>query len=94
MAFPTIDILRSFQLIIVVLGIIIIYFAAKGYRRTKSKSLLFLALGFMFVTIGAVLAGVLFELLNFDLETVETIVAGSEVLGFLLIVYSILGVRS
>ena len=69
----------------------IVYFASKGYRKTKSKSLLFLGLGFLIVSVGAVAAGILFEVLNYDLVTVETVQAGITVAGFLVIVYSIIG---
>jgi hypothetical protein len=93
LAIPSVDYLRTFQAIIVVLGLIIVYFAAKGYRKTKSGSLLYLALGFLTVTVGAVTAGVLFELLDYDIFTVEAIQAAIEVVGFLLIVYSIVGKR-
>jgi hypothetical protein len=93
MLFPIIDILRAFQLAIVVLGAFVIYYGGKGYSKTKNKSLLFLAVGFAFVTIGAVAAGILFELLKFDLVSVETVEAGTEALGFVLIVYSIVGKR-
>ena len=91
MVFESIDFLRTFQVIIVVLGIVIVYFAARGYRKTKSRSLLFLGLGFLIVTVGAVAAGLLFEVLNFDLVTVDAIQAATRVVGFLLIVYSIVG---
>jgi len=87
----TLDILRVFQLAILFLGIVVIYYSQKGYKKTKSKSLLFLALGFLFVTVGAALAGLLFEFLNYNLTAVETIEAGAEVIGFSLIVYSIVG---
>ncbi|MDG6922548.1 MAG: hypothetical protein JRN67_04550 [Nitrososphaerota archaeon] len=87
------NILRILQGVIVVLGLIVIYYATKGYRRTMGKSLLFLALGFMFVTIGAVFAGFLFELLNYHLVTVNVIQSAFEVVGFLCIVYSIIGTR-
>lgn len=87
------DLLRIFQLLVVVLGSIIIYFGGRAYSRTKSRSMLFLVFGFVFITIGAVAAGVLFELLKYDLTTVQTVQAGSQVLGFLLIVYSIVGVK-
>jgi hypothetical protein len=89
----TLDLLRVFQIAILILGIVVVYYSQKGYRKTKSKSLLFLALGFVFVTIGAALAGLLFEFLNYDLAIVETIEAGAEVVGFSLIVYSIVGVK-
>jgi len=89
----TLDLLRIFQITILILGVIVVYYSQKGYRRTKSKSLLYLALGFLLVTIGAAVAGLLFEFLNYDLTIVETIEAGAEVIGFSLIVYSIVGTK-
>ena len=89
----TLDLLRIFQVAILILGIIVVFYSQKGYRKTKSKSLLFLALGFVFVTIGAALAGLLFEFLNYDLTLVETVEAGAETVGFTLIVYSIVGTK-
>ncbi len=91
--FPTIDILRVFQLAIVVLGAFVVYYGGRGYLKTRRKSLLFLAVGFAIVTIGAVAAGALFELLKFNIVSVDTVEAGGEVLGFALIVYSIMGVK-
>ncbi|HZW56594.1 MAG TPA: hypothetical protein VFF30_09920 [Nitrososphaerales archaeon] len=93
MVLESIDFLRAFQIAIVVLGIIMVYFATKGYRKTKSRSLLYLGLGFLIVTVGAVGAGILFEVLSFDLVTVEAIQAATLVVGFLLILYSIVGKR-
>jgi hypothetical protein len=86
--------LSVLQSVIVILGLIIIYYATRGYRKTNNKSLLFLGLGFLFVTIGAVAAGLLFQFLNASIYEVETIEAASEVVGFVLIVYSIVGIRS
>jgi hypothetical protein len=88
-----VDILSFLQTIIVILGVIIIYYAARGYKKTGDKSLLFLALGFLFVTIGAVAAGLLFQFLNYDIYLVEAIEAANEVIGFLLIVFSIVGMK-
>jgi len=85
------DLLRVFQVAILLLGVVVVYYSQKGYRKTKSKSLLFLAFGFVFVSIGAALAGLLFEFLNYDLVLVETIEAAAETVGFSLIVYSIVG---
>ncbi len=93
MSFPIIDVLRVFQSAIVILGAVVVYFSSKSFRRTKSKSMLFLAVGFAFVTAGAVVAGLLFELLNYDIVAVETIQAISQTVGFILIVYSILGTK-
>lgn len=85
----SIDILRVAQALILLFGGIVIYYASKGYRKRKSSSLLLLAIGFAFVTIGAVLAGILFELMNVDLPTVEAIQALAQAAGFFIIVYSL-----
>ena len=91
MSSVTLDALRALQIVQVILGVIIVYYASKGFRKTKSKSLLFLAFGFIFVAVGAALAGLLFEFLSYDLTTVSVIEASTEVIGFSLIVYSIIG---
>ncbi|MDH2899390.1 MAG: hypothetical protein PXY39_00290 [archaeon] len=93
MSLAVLDILRGLQSVVLILGLIVVYYASKGYRKTKSKSLLFLALGFVFVAVGAALAGLFFEFLNYDLTSVAAIEAGAEVVGFSLIVYSIVGSR-
>lgn len=88
-----IDFLRVAQLLILLFGGIVVYYASKSYRRTRSKSMLLLAVGFTIVAIGAGLAGILFELLNFDLIAVETIQAVSQAIGFFIIVYSLAGTK-
>ena len=55
--------------------------------------MLLLALGFFFVAVGAVLAGVLFELMNVDLITVVTVQGVSQAIGFFIIVYSLAGIK-
>lgn len=89
----TIDLLRLAQALVLIFGLIVIYYASKSYRRTKSKSMLFLAIGFAIVSVGAVLAGVLFELMNVDLLTVQTTQAMAEAIGFFIIVFSLAGIR-
>ncbi len=90
MSFQSVDLLRIFQLAIVTLGVIVIYYGSKSYLRTKSTSMLFLTIGFVFVAVGAIVAGVLFELMHFDIVAVETVQAASQTFGFLLIVYSLI----
>lgn len=85
------DIFRSLQIAIALAGVVIVYYAYKGHRRTKSRSLLFLAVGFVFITIGTVVDGLLFEFLGFDLISGEIVEACSQLSGFLLIIYSIVG---
>ena len=88
------NVLRILQVVIVLLSVVVIYYASRGYAKTKSKSMLFLAVGFFFITIGAISAGLLFEfLMPGDFQIADVVSAASEVVGFLLIVYSILGTR-
>ena len=89
----TLDLLRVAQALVLLFGLVVIYYASKGYRRTKSKSLLFLAAGFAFVSVGAVLAGVLFELLGADLLTADAVQAVAQAAGFFIIVYSLAGTK-
>lgn len=81
------------QFLILVFGGIVIYYASRSYNKTRSKSMLFLAIGFAFVVLGAGLAGILFELMNVDLATVETVQAISQAIGFFIVVYSLAGTK-
>lgn len=87
-------ILRLLKAVTLVAGGIIAYFAAKGYRRSGSSSLLLLSLGFLFVTIGSISAGVLFEFAGHGILEVNVVETSMQVIGFLIIVYSIVGKHS
>jgi len=77
------------QGIILVLGGIVVFYALRAYGRSKSKSMLLLGLGFAFVTAGAAIAGILFNVANESLTTVESVQAVSQALGFFIIVFSL-----
>lgn len=88
------DILEVAQVFILVFGGIVVYYASRSFTRNKSKSMLFLAIGFAVVTIGAVLAGVLFQfVLVGNLEVVEAVQAISQAIGFFIIVFSLVGTK-
>lgn len=91
MTMQDIYILRFLKLIIVLLGMVLIYLAVKGYRKTRRKDLVFLALGFALITAGSVAAGILFEFLGFQLVDVEIVESAMIVLGFASLIYSIFG---
>jgi hypothetical protein len=91
MIMQDIYILRFLKLIIVLLGMVLIYLALKGYRKTRRKDLIFLAMGFALITAGSVAAGVLFEFLGFQLVDVEIVESAMIVLGFASLIYSIFG---
>ena len=83
------------QALILVLGGVVVYYASKSYSKTKSSAMLFLLIGFGFVTLGAAAAGVLYNL-NASLETLklaQAVQATCQVAGFLTIVYSLKGTK-
>ena len=77
------------QVLILIFGGIVVFYASRAYGRTKSSAMLLLGLGFACVAIGAVVAGVLYNLNSGDLSTPITIQAYSQAIGFFIIVYSL-----
>ena len=78
------------QALILIFGSVVVFYAFRAFRRTKSQAMLLLGMGFGFVTAGAVVAGVLFNIANVrDLSTVVTVQAASQAAGFFIIVYSL-----
>lgn len=71
------------------LGLTITYLAYKAYRRTGSAALRSLTLGFALVTFGALLAGIVDQILGLQTDlalVVESILTAA---GFAVIVYSL-----
>ncbi len=75
--------------LVLVVGGIITYFAFKAYRRTRQRALGYLAAGFGIVTLGFVLAGLVYEILNVSLETGVLIESLLVLIGFGIIAYSL-----
>jgi len=76
------------KLIALFLGAFIVYLAYTGFKRNRSRPLLYVALGFALVTAGTILEGVLFLVTNTLLPStgVGTLVT---IIGFMAIIYSI-----
>lgn len=77
------------QVLILVFGGVVVYYASRAYGRTRSQAMLLLALGFAFVTLGALAAGILYNFGTTGLGTVITIQAYAQAIGFFVIVYSL-----
>jgi hypothetical protein len=77
------------QTLILIFGGVVVYYASRAYGRTKSQAMLLLAIGFACVAIGAVVAGIIYNTNPSDLSTPITVQAYSQVVGFLVIVYSL-----
>lgn len=88
--FAWLDLLRAAEVLILVFGGTIVFFALRSSRRSKSLSMFLLALGFAFVVVGGVAAGFLFELDGMDLATAEVLQATAQAVGFFIIVYSLM----
>lgn len=84
----TVDVLRAAQGLVLIFGLVVVYYATRSYRRTKSRSMLLLALGFAITTVGSVIGGLAFELMG-DLLTADTLYATAQAIGFLIILLSL-----
>lgn len=82
------------QVLILVFGGVVVYYASRAYGKTRSQAMLLLAIGFAFVIVGALAAGVLYNFGTTDLGTVVTVQAYSQALGFLVILYSLARAKS
>jgi hypothetical protein len=86
----SLDLLRAAEVLVLVFGGVIVFYALRSSRRNRSLSMFLLALGFAFVVAGGVVAGFLFELDGVDIATVEVMQAVSQAVGFFIIVYSLM----
>ena len=84
--------LRALKSLIGVLGLLLAYLSIKAYRKSKSKNMLFLSIGFGIITVGSILAGLSFEFLGFSLLQVNIVESLMILIGFIMIMYSIYGI--
>lgn len=82
-------VLRALEGIVLLVGASITYQSFVAYRRTRRRSLVYLAVGFLLVSVAAAIAGVLYEFLSQDLLTAWVASAAFDSVGFLVILYSI-----
>ncbi|KAB1193043.1 hypothetical protein GJR96_06135 [Haloferax sp. MBLA0076] len=80
------------KLVTMALGFLIAYQAYKGYAEYDSEPMLFVAIGFLLISFGAVLEGVLFEVVGLSLFQAGTIQTGVVALGMLSVLYSLYGI--
>ena len=79
------------KLITVGLGLLITYQAYKGYRTYGSEPMLYVAIGFLFISIGSVIEGVLFDVVGLSIFMAGTIQTAIVAVGMLVILYSLYG---
>ena len=79
------------KLIVVALGFLIAHQAFRSYRRGNGRPMLFVSVGFIFISVGAVIEGILYE---FDILTIyraSAIQTGIVAIGMLFVLYSLYG---
>ncbi|WP_280585672.1 hypothetical protein [Halorubrum sp. Boch-26] len=79
------------KFITVGLGLLITKQAYNGYRAYGSEPMLYVAIGFLFITVGSVLEGVLFDVIGLSIFLAGTIQTGLVAVGMLVILYSLHG---
>ena len=82
------------QTLILIFGGVVVYYASRAYGRTKSQAMLLLAIGFACVAVGALAAGIIYNINTADLSTAITVQAYSQAIGFLVILFSLVRAKS
>jgi len=84
-----VTLLVALKTIVLVVGGLVAYFAARAYRRTRARPVGALALGFGVVTLGALVSGVADQLLGIEMTWVFVLESALTAAGFLVILYSL-----
>ncbi len=93
MTFPAeIWLLRAFMGVILLVGGIISYYALLAWKRQGVRPMLYLGIGFAFVSMAAALAGLIFEVLTQDKDLLSAWIVDSALVmvGLFIILYSLL----
>lgn len=77
------------KLVTMALGLLIAGQAYRGYRRNESRSMLFVAIGFVFISLGALLEGILMDLSGFSLHDAGVVATGLVAVGMLSVLYAL-----
>jgi Na+/proline symporter len=79
------------KVVTMVIGLVIAGTAYRGYKRSGEESMLYLAVGFAIISVGAVVEGVFFDVLHFSIFWAGTIQTSIVAAGMLVILYSLYG---
>jgi len=80
--------LRIIVFIHIFLGFLLVYFAARAFKRTRYIPMIYLALGFLLITIGDTIIGDFTESLDEgSRDIIEEIV---EISGFVLVIFAVI----
>lgn len=77
--------------VVVVLGLVIAFQAYRSYRRGNGRPMLFVAIGFVFISLGSVIEGILFELDVVTIYQASAIQTTIVAVGMLFVLHSLYG---
>lgn len=77
------------KLFAIALGFLIAYQAYRGYQRNHARQMLYVAVGFVLISVGGVLEGLLFEVLGFSIIEAGFVATLVVVAGLLSILYAL-----
>jgi dipeptide/tripeptide permease len=82
------DVYFGIVIIHVLVGFLLVYFAAKAYKKTKYMPMLFLTLGFFLIVIGDTLLG---DLLGISDKNIQNMIEEiTEISGFVLVIIAVI----
>ncbi|WP_136590603.1 DUF7521 family protein [Salinigranum halophilum] len=79
------------KVVTMVIGLVIAGTAYRGYKRSGEESMLYLAVGFAIISVGAVVEGIFFDVLHFSIFWAGTVQTSIVAVGMLVILYSLYG---
>lgn len=79
------------KLITVGLGLLITYQAFRGYRTYDSEPMLYVAIGFLLISVGSVIEGILYDVVGLSIFMAGTIQTAIVAVGMLIVLYSLYG---
>ena len=82
------EVMNLIILIHVILGFILVYFAIRAYKRSRYAPMIYLAAGFLLITIGDTIIGD--SLVFADEKSKEMIEEIVEIFGFVLVIIAVL----
>jgi hypothetical protein len=77
------------KIIVVILGLLIAAQGYRAYRRSTQPELLYVACGFVLISIGSILEGVFYDIMNWSLFTAGMIQSIVVAFGLIFILYSL-----
>lgn len=82
-------VLSGIKLVTVALGVLVVLLAWKAYRASRRKPLLWLTVGMLIMTLGAVSEGIAFQGLGWTIDQSHTFEAIVTLVAFGVLVYSL-----